>query len=240
MRLTLQNVVPWGRSRRDYIEMFALSDNDCTGSILDCAGGPSSFNAEATALGTQVVSCDPVYQFSAADIHQRIQETYPKIIAALEDNRDRFVWNNFDSAEHLAQVRLETMARFLDDFPQGKREGRYRVEQLPHLPFADAEFDLALCAHLLFSYSEQFDLDFHIAAVVEMARVAREVRVFPLLTNFAGEISPHLHPLIDQLTQRGYTTRIDTVTYEFQRGGNQMLRVFDPNSSPVKDSAILV
>ncbi|MFP4652699.1 MAG: SAM-dependent methyltransferase [Phormidium sp.] len=226
MGLTLKQVVPWGRSLADYRQMFALTDADLAGSILDSAAGPSSFNAEATAQGTSVISCDPIYQFSVTEIQQRIQQTYPKIIEALDDNRDRFVWDNFSSPQHLGEVRLATMDRFLADFPQGIAQGRYRNEMLPQLPFETSQFDLALCGHLLFSYSEQLDLDFHLNAIQELARVAREVRIFPIVTNFAGDISPHLAPILKQLPQAGYTLRVETVPYEFQRGGNQMLRVF--------------
>ena len=45
--------------------------------------------------------------------------------------------------------------------------------------FADREFDLALCSHLLFLYSEQLTADFHLASIRELCRVAGEVRVFP-------------------------------------------------------------
>ena len=51
---------------------------------------------------------------------------------------------------------------------------------MPDLPFDDGAFDLALSSHLLFLYSEQFDLGFHVRALEEMLRVAAEVRVFPL------------------------------------------------------------
>ena len=52
---------------------------------------------------------------------------------------------------------------------------------LPTLPFADRSFDLALSSHFLFLYTEQFDESFHRSSIVEMCRVADEVRVFPLL-----------------------------------------------------------
>lgn len=226
MGLTLKQVVPWGRSLADYRQMFALSDGDLQGTVLDCAGGPSSFNAEATARGTSVISCDPIYQFSVKEIQQRIQETYPKIIEALDDNCDRFVWDDFSSPQHLGDVRLTTMDRFLEDFPQGLAQGRYRNEMLPKLSFETGQFDLALCGHLLFSYSQQLDLDLHLNAIKELVRVARDVRIFPIVTNFAGDISPHLAPILEQLPQAGYTLQVETVPYEFQRGGNQMLRVF--------------
>ncbi|WP_159783325.1 SAM-dependent methyltransferase [Sodalinema gerasimenkoae] len=229
MGLTLKQVVPWGRSLADYRQMFALTDKDLETSILDCAGGPSSFNAEATAQGTSVISCDPIYQFSVEEIQQRIQDTYPQIIAALEDNGDHFVWDQFSSPHHLGEVRLATMDCFLEDFPQGRAQGRYQTQMLPELPFETSQFNLALCGHLLFSYSQPLDLEFHLNAIRELARVAQEVRIFPIVTNFAGDISPHLSPILEQLPQAGYHLTVETVPYEFQRGGNEMLRVFPPN-----------
>ena len=43
--------------------MFGLTATDLSGEILDRAGGPASFNAEASARGHRVVSCDPLYEF---------------------------------------------------------------------------------------------------------------------------------------------------------------------------------
>jgi ubiquinone/menaquinone biosynthesis C-methylase UbiE len=56
---------------------------------------------------------------------------------------------------------------------------------LPDLPFADGSFAVALCSHLLFCYP-QLGRGFHQAALEELTRVAREVRVFPLLPGARG------------------------------------------------------
>ena len=47
---TLDQVVPWGRSFDEYRRMFALSDDDLTGSILGCGDGLASFNAVSYGL----------------------------------------------------------------------------------------------------------------------------------------------------------------------------------------------
>jgi hypothetical protein len=65
--------------------------------------------------------------------------------------------------------------------------------------------------------------EFHIASVRELCRVAREVRLFPLLA-LGGSPSPHVAPVTAALPA-GCTAEILPVTYEFQRGGNEMLRV---------------
>ncbi len=204
--------------------MFALAAQDLNGKIIDCAGGPASFNAEATRKGYRVTSCDPLYRLTAAEIANRIDETYETIVAGAEANRDRYVWKEIGSPEHMGEIRLAAMHRFLEDFPLGLEEGRYRIDELPSLGPDIGEFTLALCSHFLFTYSEQLSADFHLATVEEMCRVANEARILPLL-NYDGEPSHLLHTVVDELRARGYRAEMQQVPYEFQRGGNQLLSV---------------
>ena len=152
---TLEQVVPWGRSFDEYRRMFALSDADLTRSILGCGDGPASFNAEATRRGTSVVSVDPIYKWDAAQIQQRISATCETILDQTRRNAHEFVWNAIGSVEELGRVRMAAMQAFLEDYPEGRPQGRYVEAELPTLPFADRSFDLALCSHLLFLYSRQ-------------------------------------------------------------------------------------
>ncbi len=224
--IKLENVVPWGRSMQEYIRMFDLTPDELKSSILDCAGGPASFNAEMTRLGYKVISCDPIYQFTGDEIRQRVNETCEKIIDGVRVTYDNFFWRDIQSPEHLGQIRIAAMRQFLEDFSLGIKEGRYVTDQLPVLSFNKSQFDLALCSHFLFTYSEQLGLDFHLASILEMRRVAKEVRIFPLLVHFSGEISPLLQIIMGELQKRGYKVEIKQVPYEFQKGGNKMLRIF--------------
>jgi len=95
---------------------------------------------------------------------------------------------------------------------------------LPHLDFADQSYDLALCSHFLFLYSEQCNCDFHVAAIAEMLRISCEVRIFPLLT-LMQETSPYLDFVMDKFKNLGYLTAIAPVPYEFQPRANKMLVV---------------
>jgi hypothetical protein len=88
---TLEQVVPWGRSLDEYRRMFDLSADDLRLRILGCADGPASFNAEATAAGLSVTSCDPLYRFSPADIARRITDTTEVIIEQTKRNQEEFV-----------------------------------------------------------------------------------------------------------------------------------------------------
>jgi hypothetical protein len=223
--LQLTEAVPWGRLASEYINMFALTPQDMKGHILDCAGGPSSFTSELTRQGRQVTSCDPLYQFTLEEIQQRIDAVYPRMTALNESNRDNFLWEMYGSPAQLGQIRMRAMRLFLDDYLEGREQGRYVTGELPCLPFPSCSFDLALSSHFLFTYSEQFTTAFHVESVLEMARVAGEVRVFPLLTAFSGEVSPHLPAVMEALRDQGCSVEVRPVNYEFQKGGNKMLIV---------------
>ena len=146
------------------------------------------------------------------------------MIGQTRQNQAKFVWTYIKSPDELGRLRMDAMQTFLADFEQGKREGRYVGGELPYLPFKPASFDLALCAHFLFLYSDNLSLAFHQRAIEAMCTVAREARIFPLLT-YNAELSPRLEPLQERLAQGGYTVTIERVPYEFQRGGNHMLKV---------------
>jgi SAM-dependent methyltransferase len=221
---TLDQVVPWGRSYEEYTSMFSLTGSDMEGRILGCGDGPACFNAEATRRGKKVVSCDPIYTFSKADIEARIAATYEQVIAQARQNQDEFVWEVITTVEELGEIRMASMQAFLDDYPAGLVEGRYLNFELPSLPFPDGDFDLALCSHLLFLYSRQLDEAFHHSSLLELCRVAKEVRVFPLLA-MGGAISPYLEGSLEILRGTGHQVSIERVSYQFQRGACEMLRI---------------
>jgi hypothetical protein len=224
MAFKYEEAVPWGRSFDEYLRMFHLSTEDLSRSILGCADGPASFNAEMFRRGHRVVSCDPLYQFSAEQIKQRIDVTYEEVIGQTRLNQEKFVWDFISSPDELGRLRLEAMRDFLGDYEHGKRDGRYIAAQLPDLPFAPMSFDIALCSHFLFFYSDSLSLTFHRQALDELCRVAREVRVFPILT-YNAEPCPYVTPVVDRLEQMGRVVSIEKVPYEFQRGGNMMMKI---------------
>ena len=224
MAFRLEEVVPWGRSFEEYRRMFALSENDLSERILGCADGPASFNAGLTARGGAVVSVDPLYRFSGEEIRSRIDQVFETVLDETRKNALEFVWETIPSVEALGQTRRKAMDEFLDDYHEGQAEGRYINASLPELPFREKEFDLALCSHYLFLYSPHLSLDFHLCSIRELCRVARDVRIFPLL-ELGAVPSPHLESVKDTLSDEGYQIVIEPVSYEFQRGGNQMIRI---------------
>ncbi|MEX1667193.1 class I SAM-dependent methyltransferase [Zhongshania arctica] len=220
--MELSSIVPWGRSYGEYCSMFSLSERDLECHILGCGDGPASFNAELTQHGGRIMSVDPIYQFSAEGIRSRIQRVYPGILAELARNTQHYYWGSFKDPGHVGSVRMSAMNRFLADFDNGLEDGRYVDASLPELPFFDAEFDLALCSHLLFLYSEQIDAAQHIDALVEMCRVAKEVRIYPLLS-LDGRVSQHVPGVLRYFNERDYIAELKPVAYQFQKGASDML-----------------
>lgn len=211
--------------------MFAFSDADLGSRILGCGDGPASFNAVLTKRGGRVVSVDPLYRFPQEDIRERIRRTYAEVLEQTRRNAHEFVWTGIKSVEELGCLRMAAMEEFLSDYPQGVAEKRYLDRELPRLLFPDRSFDLAVCSHLLFLYSEHLSEDFHVESIRELCRVAHEARIFPLL-EFGSKKSRHVQGVMTRLAAAGYAVSIETVSYEFQRGGNQMMRVKSMDSPP--------
>ncbi len=222
--MQLKGVVPLGRTFTEYQAMFSLNKADLNKNILDCGGGPSSFNYEMKMQNKEVITIDPLYQFSKEDIKKRIDETFNDVMAQAKANQDNYIWKNIKTVEELAETRMSAMKLFLNDFETGKNDKRYINAALPDLPFKKEEFDLALSSHFLFLYSDMLSLDFHISAVDEMLRVAREVRIFPLL-NLSTDKSQHVEEIIRIFKEKEMQVSIETVNYEFQKGGNQLMRI---------------
>ena len=138
--------------------------------------------------------------------------------------QDKFVWTKIASVDELAEIRMQAMKAFCRDFESGKQQGRYIDAALPNLPFPDGHFDLVLSAHLLFFYSANRDLAFHLDAVRELLRIGAEVRIFPIV-DVNSNPSPFLSPVINELEKDGIACSVVRVPYHFQKTGNEMLRL---------------
>ncbi len=225
MTIRYQGIVPWGRNYDEYVRMFALTEDDLKLNILGCGDGPASFNCECSARGGRVVSVDPLYILSPAALEAAVEAAYPSVMRETEAHREQFRWDVFPSVADLGRARMAAMKRFLASYEQGRLAGRYVAAALPDLPFADGAFGIALCSHLLFLYTDDLSYDFHAAAVAEMLRVAREVRIFPLL-DMNGRRSPYVEKIVSGCGHmEAAVTRVD---YEFQIGGNEMLTIRRP------------
>lgn len=100
-------------------------------------------------------------------IRQRITATSQEVLDQTRQNQHEFVWTTIKSVDDLGRLRAEAMKAFVADYEVGKRHGRYVAAELPILPFTDRSFDLAVCSHFLFLYSDQLGEDFHRAEILE-------------------------------------------------------------------------
>lgn len=200
--------------------MFALSDLPV--SVLDCCAGGSGFAAEAAARGVDAVAVDPAYGLPAAELVDAVRRSLPATAGIVDGHAENFVWHWYGDPERKHRFRVEAAERFLQDLAATPQ--RYVAGSLPDLPFEDDRFELVLCSHLLFTWADRFDRDWHLAALRELIRVSRsEVRVFPLVLQGAGEPLAWLPELLDCLAADGVRNEVRKVPYEFQAGANEML-----------------
>lgn len=207
--------------------MFALTPEElATCRFLGAADGPAGFNAELTARGGRVISTDPIYRFTRLELRQRIDETTETVIRKVRERRDGFHWEDGDypSPEALREARLSAMSLFLNDYETGLEEGRYVDAELPCLPFEDNAFDIALCSHYLFLYSEIIDFEAHLAAITELLRLAPQVRIYPVV-NIDSSLSRWLEPVLEKLKRADYQTELIPVPTRVLRNSYKTLKI---------------
>jgi hypothetical protein len=115
------------------------------------------------------------------------------------------------------------MKLFLNDFERGLRENRYLPYSLPDIPLETDSFDIGISSHFLLLYS-QLGEEFHLKAMNEMLRLCREIRIFPII-DLNLKKPEFLERIILHYKSKRYNVTVSQVDYEFQKGGNQMLRI---------------
>jgi hypothetical protein len=226
----LGDIIVTARPFDEYVAMFDLTDADLlAGAVLDCPAGASGFAHGARARGADVTAVDPVYAEPHADLVERARRDTVFGNEYVRDHPDTYVWGFFrDLDDHRAR-RLGAVDSF--DADRRAHPDRYVAGGLPGLPFDDDAFALVLSSHLLFVYPDHFDAAAHLAAVIELARVASgEVRIFPLVDTTTA-LWPGLDALRRDLAAQGHASEVRSVPYEFIRGGVAMLVVDGSASS---------
>lgn len=222
-KTTMPLLMPnWAHNLDDYRRMFDLQDQDLQRSILDYPANISSFNAQMHALGlNQVVSGDASYDLRPLDMAKHVDYIIQQLALQLERYVDRIHPEKGKTLEDILNAWNHYAQLFLSDYSSGKIDGRYQPVHLPHLPFKDFQFELALCPDLLFR--DQNALSEKI--IIELCRVAQEVRIFPLLDE-PREIATMLGPVMLTLQNKNYGIEIREVPYQLLKGNNAMLRVW--------------
>ncbi len=221
MAFKLDSVVPWGRNLNEYTMMFKLGEENLSKKIAGFGDGLASFNYEAKQKGYFVTSFDPIYQFSKSELQQRIEEVRVTVMQQIKENMNNYNWTNIKNLDELENVRMFAMRLFLSDYECGKSENRYICHTLPEkLPYEDNTFDIGLSSHFLLMYTA-LGYDFHIQAMMEMLRVCKEIRIFPIVDLDANKTD--LITNVISYFKKRYDTEICETHYEFQKGDNKLL-----------------
>ncbi len=224
LSLSFGSIAFFGRSLADYRAMFGLSDSDLRGMrVLDCGAGAASFAAEAPrACGARVTAVDPYYGRSEETLRALGEADLRTVLTEARRKPQLFSLEMPGDFDELEAKRRRALEGFLADYPAGLAQGRYRAGELPELPFADGTFDLALCGHLLFTYADRLDVEFHRLALLELARVARVVRVYPLV-DLSGTRHPDLPRLVEELTSAGIRVSVREIPRPVFKGASELL-----------------
>lgn len=224
--MKLEKIAFLGRTFREYMDIFALKEEALRDiRVLDCPAGPSSFAAEANAMGLSATACDVAYSENAKQLEDRGLNDLETVFDAFEKSEVEYVWEYYRDQDELISLRRQALLLFAADFEKGRHEGRYVEAALPSLPFNDREFDISLSGHFLFLYAEWLSIDTHLECLRELLRVSRrEVRVFPVMT-IRGKPYDYLGYLISTLADEGVEAEIIQVRAELMKDGNRMLRL---------------
>ncbi len=205
----------------DYQDMFLLTDADLVaGPILDCPGGASPFGAQVRARGGTVVSVDPAYRIPREELSARVSRDLGHSATWTAENAHNFDWDYLGSPDSLRRLFEVSADMFFADYLSDRQ--RYVAATLPELPFSCAAFRLAVCSHLLFCYPEFLTYDGHLAGLLELIRVADELRVYPLVDT-CGRPYPKLDELRTALAEHGVRTEIRTAACTYIVGADQLL-----------------
>lgn len=226
------------RSYAEYERMFAFAEVPLLeGEVLDIAAGASSFAAQAGQRGRIVYAADPLYAMTPEQIAAFGRSEIEASTRKLEAIQHIYDWSYYGDIQRHQALRLQSLDVFAADYSRRLDDGdaqqggaKYTAARLPELPYGDGQFAEVLCSHFLFLYHDQFDYDFHLRSLLEMARVARpggRIRIYPLLS-LRWEPYPLLARLLTQLADRGLEARTLKSDLPFIPGSTELLLVRKP------------
>jgi len=224
-KVIMRRLVLWGHHLDEYRDMFQLSEADLTKRFLEYGSGATAVNFELQDLASECISCDPWFHLNIAALKTEITANFDARLQQFKTEKQVFDLSRYGDLDTLLAYRREGIATFLADYDQGRLDKRYLPVVDTELPFGHFAFDFALSAHCLFADLDYQTVDYHVGVIKELARVAKDVRIFPLV-DARGIPSPLLGPVLLALQQANYGVEVRDVSYHLQPKGNAMLRVW--------------
>lgn len=191
------------RNLTDYRLAFGLDEDSLTHrSFADVASGASSFAAELRSCGGKAVSVDPLYRTGPAAARDRARHNLMQCERWLSAHSSIIDWDHLGSAHGYRLDGLRAADMFHGDF--ATHPEHYVAAALPRVPLPDGAVDVALCANFLFAYADVLTVDFHVDAIVELARLARcELLVHPANHRDGSNIDSFIAEVRDRLAEVG-------------------------------------
>lgn len=217
--------VLWGHHVSEYKEMFDLSDASLQAHLLEYGCGASAVNTELHQEGTVMVSVDPLFALTKPELIQQVTHDFNARAEQVLADQAQFNVESYGGMDAFLASRRAGMEAFFTDYNAGIAEGRYQALGHGALPFENFSFDLALSSHYLFTNAGDDAATGHLATIQELARVAKEVRIFPLIER-AGTPSELLGPVLLGLQQANFGVEVREVSCALYPEGNAMLRVW--------------
>ncbi len=231
-KIDLDRIAFIGRTFREYFRIFDLDYGMLKGRVLDCPGGASSFAAECAKMGYDVRACDILYGIGPGRLIEKGSGDTAYALEQAYKVKDLYDWGSYGSAEEHAAERFHALKLFSEDFQGSGMGRRYIAGELPRLPFKDSSFSLALSSHFLFLYGDRMDFKFHLDCLRELLRVARHVRVYPLVGTDGKEYAD-MDGLLRELRASGAHARVRHTPFRFMQGADRILmlsRAGEPRS----------
>lgn len=221
--MTDPSIAITARGLYDYQHMFDLRLEDLTSqTFLDCASGASSFSAQVRARGGSVLAVDPAYDSGLAAIEHRVRKNLSGAPAWFAGNSEAINWSYLGSPDSYARATDAIFDLFSADFRSSPQS--YLTDALPtrsHIP--DNSVDTALCANLLFAYSELLEPTGLVAWILELCRVSRHrVLIHPISDRLARDTADLVAAVVTALQDKGFTVTIKDVAKSWLLGAQTM------------------
>lgn len=221
----MRRAVLWGHHTKEYKEMFDLSDTELSLPLLEYGCGPSAFNSTIHDNNPSVVSMDPLFALSKRELFEKATAMFDERARVLRSTPLLLDVAAYGGLEAFIEYRRQGMALFFKDYDDGVIAKRYRADAIEALPFPDFSFNLALSSHYFFADGEGLSVEKALTMIKALARVAKEVRIFPLL-NRPSVTSEQLGPVLLGLQQENYGVEVREVACSLYPAGNAMLRIW--------------
>jgi hypothetical protein len=110
--LQIDRIVLLGRTFEEYRRYFLLEPDELIGkTVLDVAGGVSSFCAEANTLGIWVTAFDPIYSLSREKIRERTDPNLESVYRSI-GLVPTYRWGFYKNPDYMRALRERASAIF--------------------------------------------------------------------------------------------------------------------------------